>query len=48
MAAGEPLKWLMGLERCYLSVLGRSHQLLLNKFFDLITPSMRKVDNGDK
>ena len=25
-----------------------ARQLLLNKFFDLITPSMRKVDNGEK
>ena len=29
-------------------VLGRSRQLSLNKFFDLSTPSMRKVDNGEK
>ena len=26
--------------------LGHSKQLLLNEFFDLSTPSMRKVDNG--
>ena len=29
-------------------VFGRSHQLLLNKFFDPSTPSMRKVDKGKK
>ena len=29
-------------------VFGRSKQLLLNKFFDPITPSMRKVDDGEK
>ena len=46
MAAGEPLKWPMGLERCYLSVLGRSHQLLLKKCFVSSTPFMRNVDNG--
>ena len=27
---------------------GRSKQLLLNKFFDPSTPSMRKVDDGGK
>ena len=27
---------------------GRSCQLSLNKFFDPSTPSMRKVDNGEK
>ena len=27
---------------------GRSKQLLLNKFFDPSTPSMRKVDNREK
>ena len=30
----------------YPLVVGRSKQLLLNKFFDPSTPSMRKVDNG--
>ena len=30
----------------YPLVFGRSHQLLLNKFFDPCTPSMRKVDDG--
>ena len=29
-------------------VTGRSRQLLLNKFFDPSTPSMRKVDDGEK
>ena len=29
-------------------VFGRSRQILLNKVFDLSTPSMRKVDNGEK
>ena len=32
----------------YPSVFGRSCQLSLNIFFDLITPSMRKVDNGEE
>ena len=32
----------------YLQVLGRSRELLLNKFFDPSLPSMRKVDNGKK
>ena len=30
------------------SVFGRSRQLLLNKFFDPSTPSMRKVDFGEE
>ena len=29
-------------------VIWRSDQLLLNKFFDLSTPSMRKVNDGEK
>ena len=29
-------------------VLGRSRQLSLNKFLDPSTPSMRKVDDGEK
>ena len=29
-------------------VFGRSGQLSLNKFFDTSTPSMRKVDDGEK
>ena len=29
-------------------VFGRSKQLSLNKFFDPSTPSMRKVDDGEK
>ena len=29
-------------------LIGRSHHFLLNKFFDQITPSMRKVDYGEK
>ena len=32
----------------YPQVLGRSRQLSLNKFFDANTPSMRKVDDGEK
>merc|ERR1711923_62259 len=32
----------------YPQVLGRSRQLLLNKFFDPGTPSMRKVDDGEE
>ena len=32
----------------YPKVLGRSRQLSLNKFFDPSTPSMRKVDDGEK
>ena len=30
------------------SILGRSRQLSLNKFLDPSTPSMRKVDDGEK
>ena len=29
-------------------VIGRSRQLLLNKFFDACIPSMRKVDDGKR
>ena len=29
-------------------IFGQSKQLLLNKFFDPSTPSMRKVDDGEK
>ena len=32
----------------YPQVLGRSRQLLLNKFFDPSAPSMRKVDDGEQ
>ena len=32
----------------YPKVFGHSKQLSLNKFFDPSTPSMRKVDNGEK
>ena len=32
----------------YSQVFGHSKQLSLNKFFDPSTPSMRKVDNGEK
>ena len=32
----------------YPYVFGHSEQLLLNKFFDPRSPSMRKVDNGQK
>ena len=32
----------------YPNVFGRSHQLLLNKFFELSTPSMRKGRDREK
>ena len=32
----------------YPKVIGRSRQLLLNKFFDQSIPSMRNVDDGEK
>ena len=32
---------------CYMAI-GRSEQLLLNKFFDLSTPSMRNGRDGEK
>ena len=32
----------------YPQVLGRSHQLSLNKFLDPSPPSMSKVDDGEK
>ena len=32
----------------YPKVFGHFKQLSLNKFFDLTTPSMRKVDDGEK
>ena len=32
----------------YSQVFGHSKQLLLNKFFDSITPSMKKVEGGEK
>ena len=32
----------------YNKVFGRSRQLSLNKFLDPSTPSLRKVDNGEK
>ena len=32
----------------YPKVFRRAHQLLLNKFFDPSTPSMRKVDDGEE
>ena len=32
----------------YPYVFGHYHQLSLNKFFDSSTPSMRKVDDGEK
>ena len=35
-------------EGVYPQVFGRSKQLSLNKFFDPSTPSMRKVDDGEK
>ena len=37
-------KWLMGSGQFF----GLYHQLLLYKFFDSSTPSMKKVDNGEK
>ena len=36
------------LKGVYPYVFGRSKQLLLNKFFDLSTPSMRKGRDGEK
>ena len=48
MAAMEPQNGLRGLERGLPLGLGRSRQLSLNKFFDPSTPSMRKVDDGEK
>ena len=44
MADRRPQNGRRGLERC----LPHFKQLLLNKFFDLSTPSMRKVDNREK
>ena len=32
----------------YPKIFGRSCQLLFNRFFDLSTPPMRKVDDGEK
>ena len=32
----------------YSQIFGHSKQLLLNKFFDPSTPSMRKVDDGEE
>ena len=32
----------------YPKVFGRSHHLLLNKFFDQSIPSMRNVDDGEE
>ena len=48
MAARGPQNGQRGLERGLPLCFGHLLQLLLNKFFDLITPSMRKVDNGEK
>ena len=36
-----------GLKGVYQKVFECAHQLLLNKFFDLSTPSMRKLDDGE-
>ena len=41
-------KWPPGGPKMADGVFGRSKQLLLNKFFDPSTPSMRKVDDGEK
>ena len=48
MAAIGPQNGRRGLERGLPLGLGRSRLLSLNKFFDPSTPSMRKVDNGEK
>ena len=48
MATRGPQNGLLGLERCLAPVLGHSRQLLLNKFFDLITSSMREGCEGEK
>ena len=36
-----------GLKGVYQKVFECAHQLLLNKVFDLSTPSMRKLDDGE-
>ena len=41
-------KWLMGLGSGLALGFWHSRQLSLNKFLDLSTPSMRKVDDGEK
>ena len=48
MVAKGPKNCKCGLERCLPLGFWRSRQLLLNKFFDPSTPSMRKVDSGGK
>ena len=48
MAARGPQNGQRGLERGLPLCFWHLRQLLPNKFFDLITPSMRKVDDGEK
>ena len=48
MAARGPQNGRRGLERGLPLGLGRSRQLSQNKFFDLSTPSIRKVDDGEE
>ena len=48
MAAREPQNGRRGLERCHPLGFWHSKQLLLNKFFDPSTPSMRKGRDGEK
>ena len=47
MATRGPQNGQRGLKRCLLLV-GHFKQLLLNKFFDPSTPSMRKVDDAEE
>ena len=42
------LNTLLNQQGVYSQIFRRSKQILLNKFLDLITPSMRKIDNGEK
>ena len=48
MDARGPQNGRRGLERGVPKVFGCSHQLLLNKFLDPSTPSLRKVGDGEK
>ena len=47
MATRGPQNGRRGLERGPTQVLGRSKQLLLNKFFDQRIPSMRNLDDRE-
>ena len=48
MAPRGPQNGRQDLERCLPIDFGRSHQLLLNNFFDPHTSSIRKSCNGEK